>query len=88
MSRLIFSLKALLQTFLWGKNVPPPGWDNRLLLLAVVYLVIVATILAIIPDEPAIHAKLWFYSAMAFGWLRHRRRKGAATAKRVRAVRL
>lgn len=68
-----FSLKALLQAFLWGKNGPPAGWDGRFLLLALLYFAVVATIWAIIPYAP-IHPKLFIYSAMAFGWLLQRRK--------------
>lgn len=68
------SLKTLLQAFLWGKNGPPAGWDSRFLVLALLYVSVVAAALVIIPYAPPIHPKLLIYLAMAFGWLLQRRR--------------
>jgi hypothetical protein len=69
-----FTLTTLLRAFLWGKSGPPPGWDGKFLLLTMLYIAIVAAVLAIIPEEPAIHAKLIIYAAMGFGWLLQRRK--------------
>lgn len=74
MRRPNFSIKALLQAFLWGKNGPPAGWDGRFILLAMLCFSVLAAIFAFIPDVPAIHPKLFIYSAMAFGWLLQRRK--------------